>query len=181
MAHGRLYGMETDIEVIEAELGRPAGEREAFLLWESVCNRKQKCVNEHTKVPIRTLYSWQDKYDWKVEADVGLQEVLQLANDRGKLGFQELLSDAVVRLKKMLADDKADHRDQRENIRLLASIAFMTQADGPNTLIDARSITLNGQHNPQSAIDPFTRATRLLESNVAQTNEERRKGRRKTF
>jgi hypothetical protein len=173
--------METDIEVIEAELGRPPGEREAFMLWEGLCSRKQKCVHEHTKVPVRTLYSWQERYDWKIEADVGLQEVLQLANDRGKLGFQELLTDAVVRLKKMLADDKADQRDQRENIRLLASIAFMTQADGPNTLIDARSITLNGQNNPQAAIDPFRKATSILEANVASTNEERRKGRRKTF
>jgi hypothetical protein len=169
--------MEVDIETDEQ---RPEGEREAFALWVGECNGNQRKVSEKTGISIRTLYFWQKKWNWKLERDVGLAEVTQLMQDKGKLGFQELLSDAAERLKKMLADDEVDHREQRENIRLLASIAFANQSDGPSTLIDARSVHLGAtaSRNPQQSL---RRATDILEANVASSNNERRRGSRKTF
>lgn len=170
--------METDVEV---DISRPEGEREAFALWEGVCKRKMRCVAEATNKPIRGLYLWQSRYNWKLEADVGLAEVLQLAQDVGKLGFTELLSTAAMRLKKMLEDDEVEHKDHRENIRLLVGITLATQQDGPSTLIDARSIHMPGGHDPHDALNPLRRATNILEANVASTNNERRKGKRNSF
>ena len=174
---GYTVGMDTDIETTD---DRPEGEREAFALWDGECRRQQKCVQAKTGRSIRTLYYWQDRWNWKLESDIGLAEVTQLMQDRGKLGFQELLSDAAQRLKTMLADDKVDHREQRENIRLLAAIAFADKEQSPGTLIDARSITLgaNAPRDPQAAL---TRATNILEANVASTNNERRRSTRKSF
>lgn len=175
--------MDNDIELsLETDTDdlRPEGERAAFALWVGECNGSMPCVEKQVQVTLRTLYNWQKRWQWKLERDVGLAEVTQLMQDKGKLGFQELLSDAALRLKKMLADDEADHREQRENIRLLASIAFAQQAEGPTTLIDARSVTLGSGANA-TPDDAMRRATGILEANVSSTNEERRRGRRKTF
>jgi hypothetical protein len=169
---------DTELSLIEDE--RPEGERAAFGYWDGECQRRQRCVHEKTGVPLRTLYFWQNRWQWKAESDLGLAEVTQLMQDRGKLGFQELLSDAAQRLKKMLADDEVDHREQRENIRLLASIAFASQENVPSTLIDARSITL-GQGGPRNPQDALQRATGILEANVASSNNERRRDKRKSF
>jgi hypothetical protein len=169
--------MDYEIELTD---DRPEGEREAFLLWSTDCNRKMRCVSERLNKPIRNLYIWQKNYHWKVEADEDLATAITLMQDRGKEGFAELLSKAAVRLGKMLDDDTADHREQRENIRLLALVANMTPQEGPNTLIDARSISLGATagSNPQSSL---RQATNILEANVAASNNERRRGSRKTF
>jgi hypothetical protein len=176
-AYGYTVVMEYDIDLTD---DRPEGEREAFILWSTDCNRKMRCVSERLNKPIRNLYIWQKHFQWKVEADEDLATAITLMQDRGKEGFAELLSKAAIRLGKMLDDDTADHREQRENIRLLSLVANMAPQEGPNTLIDARSITLgaNAPRNPQSALK---QATGILEANVASTNNERRRGSRKTF
>lgn len=169
---------ETDaIQVIESDIdyNRPAREREAYAAWAETGNMSM--VSRELGISYRTLMSWSNRYNWKEEKQGWLRSFGELAVEKGRYAFAQTVEAAAKRLETMLEDDEASQHDQRENIKLLLQFVYETMGGQPQQLVDARQVHIHEASGPNAT----QKATSLLEANLAQTNVENRRGRRKTF
>lgn len=155
--------------------GRPDREREAYALWSGTANGNMTEVARQTEIPVRTLFSWANRYKWKTEKSRAVLDLTQDVADEGKLLLTRAVRAAANRLVIMLNDNEASHHDQRENIKLLAELVFDGKVEDPTTLVDARSIHISAQ----DLDNPLQAASAALAANVAVAGVDSRKGKRR--
>lgn len=155
--------------------GRPDREREAYALWSGVANGNMTEVGRLTEIPVRTLFSWQQRYHWKTERSRAVLDMTRDVADEGKLLLSRAVRAAADRLVTMLEDDDASHHDQRENIRLLADLVYDGKVDEAQTLVDARSIHISAS----DVDDPLRAASAALAANVAAVGQSSKRGHRR--
>ncbi len=168
MSETHRYIPEADHEKIE----------KAFQLWMTEAKGSCQQVANIMNTPVRAIYLWQAKYDWKGKRRELQAEMGEDALQQGKTELRLAVSTAVQRLVTMIENDDTKDSEQRENIRLLFAYVFDQDIHAPSTLIDARQVHIQ-PGNLQA--DPLTRATRILEANVSHQQTDSRRGKRKTF